>query len=117
MSPKHFVDNLLGVLFPWYDAYLVTQVAGEVARECRADLWNRVQLRLANMSIAQIRGYVRAYAAGCVGLEVRQAAARRNLRHGLFARVEKAAIDQLVGMIARDVLSGELSYSQKSLAA
>ena len=117
MSPKHFVDNILGVLFPWYDAYSVTQVAGEVARECRAGLWKRVHLRLANMGIAEIRGYVRAYAAGCVGLEVRQVAERRNLRQGLYARVTDAAVDQLVSMIARDVLSGELSYSQKSLAA
>jgi len=117
MSPKCIVDGFLRVLFPWYDAYLVTQVAGEVARECRADLWNRVQMRLANMSIAEVRGYIRAYAVGCVGLEVRQAASRRNLRQGLWSRIEKAAVDQLVGMIARDVLSGELSYSQKSLAA
>src|SRR3990172_3432251 len=106
MRPKFPTSGFLRFLFPWHNVYLVEQVAGEVARECRAGLWRRVYRRSSNMSIAEIRGYVRAQAAGCVAGEVDQVLCRRSVKPALRSRVVDAVVDQLVNMVAHDVLSG-----------
>ena len=117
MRLKSPANSILRLLFPWHGFHSVEQVAGEVARQCRASLLRRVYQRTVNMSVAEIRGYVRAQAAGYVGDEVDQVLCRRRLKPALRNRVADAAINQLVGMIAHDVLSGEPSASTRPLAA
>jgi hypothetical protein len=72
-------SNLLEYLLPWRRTRFVEQVAGEVARQCHASLWRRVGRHLGDMSLAQIRGYVRAQALECVEEEVGRTLHRRHL--------------------------------------
>jgi hypothetical protein len=72
---------------------------------------------MANMSIAQIRGYVRAQAAALVGSEVERVLCRRSLSPALYGEIREAAIAQLIGGIAHDVLSVERPVSLRTMAA
>jgi len=117
MSLKFSTTRLLSFLLPWHTSHVVEQVAGEVARECRSGLWQRVYRRTSNMSLAELRGYVRAQAAGFVGGEVDLAICRRHLGIDLRSRLIDASVDQLVNMAAHDVLSGETPAYAKTMAA
>ena len=110
-------SSLIKFLAPWQTVHLVEHAAGEVARQCRVSLWQRVYPRTANMGIAEIRGYVRAQAAGCVGNEVDQALCRRRLKPALHTKVADGAIDQLVRMVAHDVLGGAPPANARTMAA
>ena len=55
------VDQLVDGIIQWIDAPLVRQSAGEVARECRDALWRHVSGRIRGMTVAQARGYLRAW--------------------------------------------------------
>jgi hypothetical protein len=68
------------------------------------------------MSIAEIRGYVRAYAAGCVRNEAEQTIHRRCLKSAVEKRIVDAAINQLVVMVARDALCGEPAAARTKAA-
>jgi hypothetical protein len=72
---------------------------------------------MAEMSMAQIRGYVRAQAAEVVGSEVDLVLGRRGLSPALYGQIREAAVAQLIAAIAHDVLSGELVGSTRTLAA
>jgi hypothetical protein len=69
------------------------------------------------MSIAEIRGYARAQAAGCVGTEVEQVFRYRRLKTALQNRVTDAAVDQLVSLIVHDVLSEPPMVIARTMAA
>jgi len=117
MYPKFSAGNLLSLLFPWRKHQLVERIGGEVARQCHADLWRRGGNCLENMSTASIRGYVCAYADGYIGPKTDAVLLRRGVQPTLRAAVVRAAIDQLVGMVVRDVLSIVPPAEAKSLAA
>jgi hypothetical protein len=104
-------------LFPWRLARLAEQVGGEVARECRADLWRRVRRETADMSVPEARGYARAQAAALAAAQVDEALARRSLDTALRARVLESSIDQLVNMAVRDALHEQSPADTRSLAA
>jgi len=112
-----FPTNLLLRFLPWRSGHLATQVAGEVARQCRSALWRRVSCQTASMSVAEVRGYVRAQAAGCVATEVEQVLARRHLKPRLRAQVAASALDQLIGMVVHDVLSEQAPSEASTMAA
>ncbi len=105
------------LLFPWNQTLVVEQAGGEVARECRADLWRRIRLRVDGMSIPEARGYIRAQAAGIAAALVDQVLGRRSLKPTLRSRVLASGIDQLVGMTIRDALSEESTADAKTRAA
>ena len=111
------MNDVLARFLPWYNTRLVTQVAGEVARQCRGTLWQRVSRRTAGMSVSEMRGYVRAHAASHVRNEVALASRRRRLRSALQKQVVDAAVDQLVVMVARDVLCGVPPAGTRTMAA
>lgn len=108
--------SLLGLLFPWYGALGVQQMAGEVARQCQGNLWRCVAPRTRGMSIAEIRGYTRAFAGSGVMGEVERMIRRRGLNSAVGRQVADAAIDQLVIMVLRDVLC-EPPPATRTLAA
>ena len=110
------VDLFLRFL-PWRSGRLATQVAGEVARQCRSALWRRVSRQTASMSVAEVRGYVRARAAGCVATEVEQVFARRRLKPALRTQVATSALDQLISMVVHDVLSEPAPSDASTMAA
>jgi hypothetical protein len=109
--------SLFNLLRSWREIRRVEQAAGEVVRQCRDILWQRVYLRTADMSIAQIRGYVRAQAAALVDTEVDRVLCRRGLTPGLYAEIREIAVAQLIGGIAHDVLSREIAANKRTLAA
>jgi hypothetical protein len=69
------------------------------------------------MSTAEVRGYARAYAASYVMAETEHVFRSRRIRPALQGEVADAAVDQLVSMIARDVLRGEPIASVRPMAA
>ncbi len=107
MSPLNLSSSWCAMLLPWLRTRLVEQAGGEVARECRAELWLRVRRQVAGMSVPEIRGYVRAHAAGIAVPQVEAVLRRRSLKSSLGTRVLAAGIDQLVSMTVRDALIGE----------
>jgi hypothetical protein len=117
MQPKVSISGFFSLLLPWHNRQLVEQVGGEVARECRADIWQRGYRCTGSMSIAAIRGYVRAQAGGCVRSKVDQIASHHGLKPALRARVTDAAIEQLVGMVLHDFLCGASLVGERSMAA
>ena len=117
MNPTATPNALLTTLFPWYQTRLIEQAGGEVARECRADLWKRVRQQTVGMSAPEIRGYARAHAAGIAATHVDQVLDRRSLKPALRPRVLASGIDQLVSMAVRDALSDEVPADARPLAA
>ncbi len=110
-------NSLRMLLFPWSRARLVEQAGGEVARECRAELWRRVRRQVASMSVPEIRGYVRAHAAGIAAVQVEAVLSRRALKPSLGTRVLASGVDQLVSMTVRDALIDESPAEARTLAA
>lgn len=117
MTPISLYNSLCIRLFPWTRTRVVEQAGGEVARECRAELWQRVHRQVAFMSVSEIRGYVRAHAAGVAAPQVEGVLHRRSLTPTLSARVLAAGIDQLVTLTIRDALMGEPIAEARPLAA
>jgi hypothetical protein len=117
MNLEYPSTNLFAFLFPWHQTRLVEQVGGEAARECRADFWQCVAPRVVGMSVAEVRGYVRALAEGFIVGEVDQVLNRRRLNPTLRLRVVAAAVDQLINLAVRDALSDAASANVRPLAA
>ncbi len=97
--------GLLAFLCSRRQARLVEQVGGEVARECRADFWQWVYPRVVGMSIAGVRGYVRAIAEGFIQGEVDHIVNRRRLSPALRPQIVAAGVEQLIHLAVRDALS------------
>ena len=110
-------NHLLTIFSPWSQLRLVEQAGGEVARECRADLWQHIRRQVAGMSAPEIRGYARAWAVGFTDVEVDQVLSRRSLKPSLRVRVLASGVDQLVSMAVRDALSDESPSEARTLAA
>jgi hypothetical protein len=70
-----------------------------------------------HMSIAEMRGYARAQAAGYVDDEVERALYRRHLKPSLRGRIADAAVEQLVGMLVHDFLSSIPPANTNTMAA
>ena len=118
MTPKHPIHRSLRRLLSfWQNVQTVEQAAGEVARQCRDMVWQRIYPRTAEMSIAQIRGYIRAQAATVVDGEVDLMSHRRHLAPSLRAEIRETALALLVGGVIHDVLSEELPAGTRTLAA
>jgi hypothetical protein len=117
MSTTAVANAVLPFLVPGYRSRLIEQAGGEIARECRADLWNRVRQQTIGMSIPEIRGYVRAHAAGIAESQIDLVLDRRSLRASLRTHVLASSIDQLVGMAVRDALSDEMPADARLMAA
>lgn len=117
MQPNFSLENLLDLLFPWHNRRLAEQIGGEVARECRSDLGWPSFGSTGNMSIAAIRGYMRARSAAWIERKVEEVLFRRRCNPALRERVVDSAISQFVGMVVRDILLGELPIGERSMAA
>ena len=117
MSPTSLSSSLCTLLFPWSRARLVEQAGGEVARECRAELWQRVRRQVAGMSVPEIRGYVRAHAAGVAADQIEVVLSRHSLKPSFATRVLASGVDQLVSMTIRDALIDELAAEARPMAA
>ena len=117
MNLTRLPKSLCALLSPWSKARLVDQAGGEVARQCRAEVWQRVHRQVAGMSVPEIRGYVRAHAAGIAVAQVEEVLSRRSLRPTLGPRVLASGVDQLVSMTIRDALIGEPASEARPLAA
>ncbi len=117
MDSTYLLENLLALLFPWRQSRLVAQAGGELARQCRADLCRRVGRRAAGMSLAELRGYARAQAAGLVAAEADRVLGRRHLKPATRDRVLAAGVNQAVNMAVRDALSGPPPAAARTIAA
>jgi hypothetical protein len=117
MNPTATRNALLTTLFPWYQTRLIEQAGGEVARQCRADLWQRVRQKTMGMSAPEIRGYTRAHAAVVAADHVDQILDRRSLKPALRLRVLASGINQLISMAVRDALSEDTLAGVRPLAA
>ena len=117
MNLESPTTKLSAFFFPWRQTRLVSQVGGEVARQCRADFWQCVCSRVVGMDVAEIRGYVRAIADGYIGAEVDHAFNRRRLSPVLRPQVVASAVDQLINLTVRDALSQGSPANVRPLAA
>jgi hypothetical protein len=95
---------------------LIEQAAGEVARQCRDDLWKRLWHKTSGMSAAEIRGYARAQASMIVEECIDPILAGRSILHSQRARVVASSIDQLVAMAVRDALSDQMVMARPMAA-
>jgi hypothetical protein len=112
------LQNALWTLsFPWHRTRWIQQAGGEVARECRAELWQRVRQSALGMSAPELRGYARAHATVVAATQVDQVLARRSLRPSLHGPVLASSVDQLVAMAIHDALSEIAPAEARPLAA
>jgi hypothetical protein len=111
------LPNSVLILFPWCKTRLVEQAGGEVARECRDELWHCVHRQVVGMSVSEVRGYVRAYAVGIADAQVEEVLGRRSLKLSLRDRVLASGVEQLVSMTVRDALLADSPEEARSLAA
>ena len=73
--------------------------------------------RAAGMSLAELRGYARAQAAGLVAAEADRVLGHRHVRPPVRERVLAAGVDQVVNMAVRDVLCGLPVAAARPIAA
>jgi hypothetical protein len=116
-KPASWVDRLLDGLFCWLDASLVKRAAGELARECRDTIWEHIYQRTSGMGHAQARGYVRAVAPAFLSKEVDLVLNRH--RAGAFLRphVLARALEEVVDLVADDVVRAQVRTSSLAKAA
>ena len=69
------------------------------------------------MSVPELRGYVRAHAAGIAAAQVEQVSKPPFSKPALHDRVLASGVDQLVSMAVRDALTEESPAEARSLAA
>ena len=93
------------LLLPWRRTRLAEQLGGELARECRAELWRRIGRQIAGMSTPEARGYARVQAAQLAADHIDMVLGHRSLDPALRDRMLASGIDQLIGMAVRDALS------------
>ncbi len=110
-------DRLFDLLLQWLDAPIISQAAGEVARECRAALWQHVHQRIGGMSLAQARGYLRAVAPDFVCQEVDTVLSRRRASRYVRPRVIAQAVEGLLDLLSDDILFAEPARRTAAIAA
>jgi hypothetical protein len=110
-------NAVLGLVFPWFRTRLVEQAAGELARECRADLWRRIRISSAAMSVPEIRGYARAFASITAADRIDDVLDHRSLGSRLRARVLACGVEELTRMAVRDALREDNLAAIRPLAA
>lgn len=87
-----------------------------MARECRAELWRRIRWNAADMSPAELRGYARAQASGLVTAEAERILDQHRVRPEVREQALAAAIQQVVNMAVRDVLSEPAPMAARTAA-
>ena len=107
-----WLDDLLDTLHVRFHASLVSQTAGEVARECHHAVWRHVLARCGHMNAAQARGYVRAIASSFIVGEVDAVLCRRRTSFSLRGRVVAEAREQLVELIVDDLSCAQLRQTR-----
>jgi hypothetical protein len=117
MTPAHLPAKWLTFLSPWRQGNLAAQAGGQLARQCQADVWRRVGRQLDGMSIAEVRGYVRAVAAEYAAEEVDRILDPRNFSPRLREKVLASGIDQIVHRTICDVLGELPQVDARPLAA
>ena len=110
-------DRLFDVVFQWIQAPVIRQAAGEVARECHEAIWRQAHARVSGMSVAQGRGYLRALAPGFVCNEVDAVLSRRRASPYIRGQVIAQAIEQVLDLLADDILYAQPRRASASLAA
>jgi hypothetical protein len=99
------------------NARLVDQLGGAVAHRCRASLWRRTCRQAETMSVAEIRGYVRAHALPLVEPEVDAEMADQGIDQALRGRLIESAVERLIAMTIHDVFSHQPTCETKMIAA
>ena len=117
MNVADILRFLVLSLSPWHKRLLIQEAGGEVARECRSDLWHRVHRQVVGMSVPEIRGYVTAQATFLANAEVDAVLDRQLLARSLRDRVLASAVDHLVKMTIHDALAKESSRQVRTRAA
>lgn len=110
-------SRFLASVWPQFRFRLIEQVGGEVARECRASLWQTVRHQVARMSIPEARGYIRAQAAWIADRMVGPSLDHYALKADLRAEVLASGVDQLVAMVVRDAIGEAVAPARKRMAA
>ena len=109
--------NPFARLFSWRNHEWLDRTAGEVAEKCRANVWQRVRLRTSDMSMAELRGYVRAQAAAWIDGEIDHLACRDSWKPALRSRVTDTAVNRLISMVTHDALTDCTPASLQNMAA
>jgi hypothetical protein len=117
MTPTLTPYWLLRFLVSGRQRRAIEQAGGEVARACHASLWREIEMRTSLMSVAEIRGYVRAFAQARIVSEVEASLQRRGLDRSLRPSVADMAVEQLIAMVVHDVLCAPTAAPTRSMAA
>ena len=98
-------NRLFAFLLQRQDARLVEQLAEQIARHCRTALSDSVRQNAIGMTPDMLRGYVRAYATGCVAAALETASIPPEMADDFRLRVLAAATEQVVGLVVADLLN------------
>jgi hypothetical protein len=98
-SLKHW----LKLLFVWKTKANIECMASEIACQCRTTLVKNVIFGSKKLSEAQIRGYVRAHARGCLESVIRHQVAIGRLDHDQVTEVTYKAKEILIAIVVCDL--------------
>jgi hypothetical protein len=108
--------RITSFLFSWRNDRLVERAACDITGRCRAGLGWLVYRRAADMSVAEIRGYVRALAWQFVCREVEQMLVCADIKPHLRDRVVNAAVEKLMRVVSHDAIN-KLAFADKTTLA
>ena len=97
---------------PARTARQIEGLATEVAQRCEPEVRARIGSQATNASVAETRGYVRALAGGAVRRETDVLlSARRELPSALRSALVRRATDQVVALVADNLIASGVSQA------
>jgi hypothetical protein len=117
MRPNSSFSHVFQFVLPWQNVPVIRRAADKVACRCRAILGDRALQSTADMTLAEIRGYVRAQTSGFIDAEVDQSMGSIRLGAALRSRITDGAIDRLAAMIVAEAAESEVATDRRILAA
>jgi len=102
---KSPIKHLINQLFSWRTTQKIENLAVDIARQCRSRVTQQVISKSKTLPPEQLRGYVRAYATGCLESVAKQRVNTEQLNPCQISKVILQAKEFLIEMVIRDMQS------------
>jgi hypothetical protein len=108
---QSFVSFLIDLLPSWFTTHKNETIAGDIARQCRTVLVQRIVHKSKSHALSQMRGYIRAYSTNCVKSAITQRPELKNLSSAQVSKIIFLAKESLIEMVVREARSMPPTYT------